>query len=91
MKFPSRSFSLKAADNIKRIALFFLLFSQLSRGQISIAKGIVFLDANNNGRYDQGEKGIEGVKVSNEVDVVKTDPDGRYEIPLPSERTLFIC
>ena len=54
------------------------------------ANGIVYLDNNKNGIYDTGEKGIEGVKVSNGVDVVKTNVEGQYEIELPAETILFI-
>ena len=54
------------------------------------AKGMVYLDANENGLHDPGEKGIEGVKVSNGVDVVKTNSQGHYEIELPTESILFI-
>ena len=54
------------------------------------ARGVVYLDINENGIYDQGEKGIEGVKVSNGTDVVKTNKQGQYEIELPSESILFI-
>ena len=64
--------------------------TQLS-GQTSVAKGTVFLDENGNGKLDSNEQGIEGVKVSNGVAVVKTNEAGKYEINLPTERTLFIA
>ena len=54
------------------------------------AQGTVFLDSNQNGLHDAGEPGIEGVKVSNGVEVVKTNAQGQYQILLPSESTLFI-
>lgn len=54
------------------------------------ASGVVYLDANENGRRDPGENGIANVKVSNGEDVVKTDSDGAYTIALPPESTLFI-
>ncbi len=54
------------------------------------AKGSVFLDSNKNGIYDTNEKGIEGVKISNSRDVVKTDGEGRYTIKLPPNTTLFL-
>ena len=38
--------------------------------------GIVFLDRNTNGVADAGEPGIEGVLVSDQVQVVTTDRDG---------------
>lgn len=58
--------------------------------QKNIAKGTVYLDANANRLYDSGEKGIENVKVSNGVDVVKTNAQGQYKIVLPPESILFI-
>lgn len=54
------------------------------------AKGVVYLDRNENGARDRGEPGIAGVKVSNGRDVVKTDRQGRYAIALPPETVLFI-
>jgi hypothetical protein len=41
-------------------------------------KGIVFEDANGNMELDPGEKGIPGVLVSNQFDVVSTDSSGNY-------------
>ena len=38
--------------------------------------GVVFLDANGNGTRDPSERGLPGVAVSNQVDVVVTGPDG---------------
>ena len=43
--------------------------------------GTVYEDANRNGRQDPGEEGIGGVVVSNQRDVVHTDPKGRYTLP----------
>lgn len=65
------------------------LFSPLYAQQLP-AKGTVYLDINGNGNRDPGEKGIEGVKVSNGEDVVKTNAQGQYTIDLPPESTLFI-
>ncbi|MEL7485369.1 MAG: metallophosphoesterase, partial [Planctomycetota bacterium] len=39
------------------------------------ATGIVFLDTNTNGERDAGERGIEGVAVTNGLDVVRTDAE----------------
>ncbi len=43
--------------------------------------GTVFLDRNGNGRLDGGERGIAGVAVSDQIQVVVTDRDGRYAFP----------
>ncbi|SOE23744.1 3',5'-cyclic AMP phosphodiesterase CpdA [Spirosomataceae bacterium TFI 002] len=67
------------------LAIFLPLYAQEN-----LAKGTVFLDANANNLFDKGEKGIAGVKVSNGVEVVKTNTAGKYEIELLPESILFI-
>jgi Icc protein len=65
-----------------RIALIFLFaFVVLASNAQTSLSGIVFHDNNNNGKRDAGESGISGVAVSDQVSVVPTDKDGRYEIP----------
>lgn len=54
------------------------------------ATGVVFHDANGNGRRDSGEKGLSGVRVSNQREVVKTDRDGRYRVPVTDDTILFV-
>lgn len=54
------------------------------------ARGIVFDDRDLNGLRDDGEPGIEGVKVSNGIDVVLTGPDGRYALPFSDDTILFV-
>lgn len=44
--------------------------------------GFVFEDTNNNHVYDKNDKGISGVSVSNGLDVVKTDKNGFYILPV---------
>ena len=79
---------------LKRHVAFLLILNTLVPaslfGQIVQAKGTVYLDNNKNGLFDSDERGIKGVKVSNGLDVVKTDVQGRYEIKLEPESTLFI-
>jgi len=43
--------------------------------------GVVFLDANANGRQDADERGAPGVVVSDGGDLVRTDASGRFAIP----------
>jgi len=59
-------------------------------GNIEIARGTVYADDNGNETLDAGERGIAGVSVSNGTEVVQTDADGRYEIPLAPMQILFI-
>lgn len=54
------------------------------------ASGIVFHDKNGNGKFDDGEKPLPGVAVSNGLDVVKTDDQGRYELPVTDDTILFV-
>lgn len=46
-----------------------------------VITGQVFDDANQNSTLDEGESGVPGVSVTNGVDVVVTDGQGRYELP----------
>jgi hypothetical protein len=57
---------------------------------VSPATGVVFHDSNGNGVRDAGEKGLSGVRVSNQRDVVKTDRDGRYRLPVTDNTILFV-
>jgi hypothetical protein len=54
------------------------------------ATGIVFDDANRNGRRDGDEKGLPDVRVSNGRDIVKTDSQGRYKLPLTDDTIIFV-
>ncbi len=54
------------------------------------ATGIVFHDKNWNGRRDSGEEGLSNVRVSNQRDIVKTDKDGRYRLPVDDDTILFV-
>lgn len=57
------------------------------------ATGRVFEDANENGRYDSGETGIEGVLVSDGCAVVSTGPDGLFSFRVDPAKNpfVFIC
>ena len=54
------------------------------------AQGTVFLDANRNSQFDEGEAGVAGVLVSNGREVVVTDADGNYALPIYDDMNLFI-
>ncbi len=51
-------------------------------GQPAVARGLVYVDANQNNRHDPGERPLPDVLVTNGLDVVKTDALGRYQLPL---------
>lgn len=55
-----------------------------------MARGIVFEDTNHNGVKDAGEPLLPKVGVSNGQDIVLTDMDGRYELPIEDEDIIFV-
>lgn len=56
----------------------------------SMAQGVVFHDRDRNGRRDQGEEGLPGVRVSNGQQVVATDEEGRWQLPINDDCVLFV-
>ena len=52
--------------------------------------GVVFEDANGNGRRDLGERGLAGVSVSNQHEVVESGPDGAYRLASPGYGVVFV-
>lgn len=66
-----------------------LLISAMAFSQNSVS-GYVFEDANKNQKKDDREKGIEGVSVSNGIQVVKTDKTGAYILPVQDNQTIFV-
>ncbi|MBD0401750.1 calcineurin-like phosphoesterase family protein [Flammeovirga sp. EKP202] len=52
--------------------------------------GYVFEDINQNGVLDKGEPLVEGVAVSNGLEVVLTNEKGFYELPLQPKQTIFV-
>lgn len=56
----------------------------------SMAVGIVFHDANGNEQLDTGEKRLPGIRVSNGHQIVTTDAEGRYELPIDDDTILFV-
>ncbi|MEW4568780.1 calcineurin-like phosphoesterase family protein [Tautonia sp. JC769] len=54
------------------------------------ATGVVFHDRDGDGLRGDDEEGIADVKVSNGRAIVKTDADGRYELPIDDDTILFV-
>ncbi len=69
--------------------LLLLFLSAALQAQFSIS-GFVFNDSNNNGGKDKNEKGIAGVPVSNGREVVLTDTNGKYELPVGNDNIIFV-
>lgn len=61
---------------------FSVLFSPLHAQSISAITGFVFDDSNNNGIKDKNEKGLSGIAVSDQVNIVTTKEDGSYVLSL---------
>jgi len=53
-------------------------------------RGRVFEDLNGNSRFDAGEPGLAGVKVSNGREVVLTGEDGSYRLPARDDMAVFV-
>jgi hypothetical protein len=73
---------------ILAIALAFSASAALAAGEL--ARGIVYHDRNGNGHFDAEDQPMPGVRVSNGVEIVKTDAQGRYELPVTDDTTLFV-
>jgi hypothetical protein len=54
------------------------------------AVGMVYNDINHNRHFEAPEKGIPNVRVSNGRDIVSTDAQGKYRIPLEKDMIIFI-
>ncbi|MGI9470798.1 MAG: calcineurin-like phosphoesterase C-terminal domain-containing protein [Rubripirellula sp.] len=59
-------------------------------GATEIAKGTVFDDRNGNGKRDEGEPGLPDIRVSNGADIVQTDANGNYELPVTQDTIIFV-
>lgn len=80
---------------MSRARSFALLLVSLCSASAAIANtqtatGTVYLDRNNNQLRDAGEPGVPGVLVSNGVEVVATNANGEYELPVSDETVLFV-
>ena len=79
--------------NRTRTVLFVLLCFAVAlpgaQGSASV-RGVVYEDTNGNGRRDAGERGLAGVAVSNQHEVVITGADGTYLIPRAGFGIVFV-
>jgi len=57
---------------------------------VRYAEGYVFHDRNGSGRRDAGDPGVEGICVSNGREVVKTDRNGKWRLPVDEDTILFV-
>ncbi|MEX2592328.1 MAG: calcineurin-like phosphoesterase family protein [Anditalea sp.] len=76
---------------MKKIILSMVLLAySLGSGAQEMAHGIIFEDMNGNGKKDRKEKGIDGVAVSNGLQVVQSDTKGKYELPVGEDQIIFV-
>jgi predicted MPP superfamily phosphohydrolase len=57
-----------------------IVLPYLAPAQTSEVHGVIYNDVNNNGVRDNNEPGIRGVAVSDQVNVVTSDNQGRYQL-----------
>ena len=80
--------------NIRNIAILLALACLVIPGgvhaQSQVAHGVVYHDANKNGVRDTSESPVDGVCVSNGIDIVKTDKTGSYELPVDDDTIVFV-
>jgi hypothetical protein len=79
---------LSAANRIAAALLLSLPLASPASG--ADATGRVFHDKNGNGLREEGEPGIPGVHVSNQVEIVATDAEGRWTLPVGEDTILFV-
>lgn len=72
------------------VAVLSLSFTLISVCAAETARGVVFEDRNGNGRRDDGEPGLPGVRVSNQREVAVTDRSGRWELPSGDDVVFFV-
>ena len=72
-----------------------LLFLPIAASQAfadgAVATGTVFVDKNGDHTLDADESGLAGVSVSNSRDVVQTDTNGRYSLPVDDDSIVFMA
>ncbi len=82
------SCELASASGSAEFRNFTLREISLVRPEVKVS-GTVFADANGNGKYDAGEKGIPGVRVSDGKEIAVTDNSGRYTLNRAGGRYIF--
>ena len=75
---------------MRTLALLPLLALPVLAENLQSASGTVFEDLNRNGVRDENEPGLPNVLVSNQREVVPTDADGSWTLPLRDETIFFV-
>lgn len=56
----------------------------------TMARGTVFEDRNANGQFDEGDQPLPEIRVSNGREIVLTNEDGQYELPISDDAHIFV-
>jgi hypothetical protein len=99
--FDRRSFLQRSTTILSGITLLPTLTGKIAWGKkgaqttatgkpTQFAEGTVYHDRNANGVRDSDEEGIKGVCVSNGREIVRTDAQGKYRLPVDDDTTLFV-
>lgn len=80
----------KKLSDMRKLSAFMLSFFLLFTLQAQTVTGVVYEDSNKNGKRERREKGIADVAVSNGNEVVLTDANGRYELPVSDDQVIFV-
>ena len=76
---------------MKYIIFLLLLLSSIIQGiAAEKIKGQVYNDTNKNGVQDPGEVGLQGVLISNGMDIVKTDSSGNFSLEKIGHLPIFV-
>lgn len=75
---------------MKKIILIWAFLFSIGLSAQTTATGYVFEDSNQNGKKDRREKGIENVAVTNGLEVVLTDVNGKYELPVGDDDIISV-
>ena len=76
---------------MKRTGILSLILLTMALPALGQHSGRIFVDRNQNGVFDAGEKALKNVSVSDGLNVVKSDKNGQFTLPgHPGERFIFI-
>lgn len=73
-----------------RLAVLCLTLPLSMAAKAEVARGTVFEDRNGNGLRDSDERGLPGVRVSNQREVAVTDREGHWELPSSDDSVFFV-
>lgn len=72
------------------LIIIFIFCGVYGYSQSRIQSGYVYLDENRNGHFDQGEKPLSNISISNGCDIVQTNEQGEYKLPLLDNGIIFL-